>query len=86
MDLAGASFPDAKAQVAAEVTCEPQTLLRTISWVFRSQPGPGISHSFLTDRTGRGDQRRRETAETERAFCIFFKTEDMPPWEGSGLS
>ena len=29
MVLVGASFPDAKAQVAAEVTCEPRTLLKT---------------------------------------------------------
>jgi uncharacterized protein (UPF0548 family) len=29
MVLAGESFPDAKAQVAAEVTCEPRTLLKT---------------------------------------------------------
>jgi hypothetical protein len=30
MVLAGELFPDAKAQVAAEVTCEPRTLLKTI--------------------------------------------------------
>ena len=29
MVLVGVSFPDAKAQVAAEVTCEPRTLLKT---------------------------------------------------------
>jgi hypothetical protein len=30
MVLVGASFPDAKAQVAAEVTCEPRALLKPI--------------------------------------------------------
>jgi hypothetical protein len=38
MALVGESFPDAKAQVAAEVTCEPRMLLKTISWIYRSQP------------------------------------------------
>jgi len=30
MVLVGESFPDAKEQVAAEVTCEPRILLKTI--------------------------------------------------------
>jgi hypothetical protein len=32
MVLVGASFPDAKAQVAAEVTCEPRTLLKPLGF------------------------------------------------------
>jgi len=35
MVLVGASFPDAKAQVPAEGTCEPRTPLKTISVVMR---------------------------------------------------
>jgi hypothetical protein len=37
MVLVGESFPDAKAQVAAEVTCEPRMLLKPLAG-YRSQP------------------------------------------------
>jgi hypothetical protein len=40
MVLVGASFPDAKAQVAAEVTCEPRMLLKPSAQA-PSRPEPG---------------------------------------------
>src|SRR5580700_9007602 len=45
MVLVGASFPDAKAQVAAEVTCEPRMLLK---------PSPQAPSRPEPARTGRG--------------------------------
>jgi hypothetical protein len=43
MVMVGASFPDAKAQVAAEVTCEPRMLLKT----FRDEGRAGLSSSLI---------------------------------------
>jgi len=58
MVLVGESFPDAKAQVAAEVTCEPRMLLKTI----RALTGPrGFeSHALrpTPERRAVGDRRQ----------------------------
>jgi hypothetical protein len=69
MVLAGESFPDAKAQVAAEVTCEPRMLLKP-SGTEAAPVSVLVSFATVRERSRRtGPGRRGHPAEAARSFA-----------------